>query len=317
MHAALVTDFDHKPRYADVDEPQAVRPHEEVVEVLASALHPRVRSQADGSHYTSTDALPLVPGVDGVGRRDDGSLIYFVVGDTPLGALAEKTVVDLRRTVPLPADADAVLLAAVMNPTMSSWVALTTRVSFRPGQSVLVLGATGAAGQLAIQVARHFGAGDVVAAGRDGAKLARAGSFGASATVDLSASPDEVAADLAAKAAEVDVVLDYLWGEPAQNALMPLLLARADRSRALDWIQIGSSAGAEIALPSAALRQANFRFLGSGQGSVSTAGIVSVLPDLVAQVIRGGLTVEVDERPLSEVEAAWSATGAARVVFVP
>nr|WP_228514350.1 zinc-binding dehydrogenase [Frondihabitans sp. VKM Ac-2883] len=200
---------------------------------------------------------------------------------------------------------------------MSSWVALTKRVSFRPGQSVLVLGATGAAGQLAIQVARRLGAGDVVAAGRDRAKLARAGSLGATATIDLFASPDEIAADLAAKAADVDVVLDYLWGEPAQNAVMPMLLARADRSRALDWIQIGSSAGAEIALPSAALRQANLRLLGSGQGSVSTAGIVSVLPDLVAEVMRGGLTVEVDERPLADVEAVWSVAGAARVVFVP
>ena len=135
--------------------------------MLASGLHPRVRSQANGSHYTSTDQLPLIPGVDGVGRRSDGSLVYFVLPDTVYGAMAEHTVIDRRRSIPLPSGADPVLLAAAMNPGMSSWVALGQRVTFTPGQSVLILGATGSAGQLAIQIAKHLGASAVVAAGRE------------------------------------------------------------------------------------------------------------------------------------------------------
>lgn len=125
--------------------------------MLASGLHPRVRSQANGSHYTSTDQLPVIPGIDGVGRRSDGSLIYFVLPDTMYGAMAEQTVIDARRSIPLRSGADPVLLAAAMNPGMSSWVAMHHRVSFTPGQSVLILGATGSAGQLAIQIAKHLG----------------------------------------------------------------------------------------------------------------------------------------------------------------
>ncbi|RKR72973.1 quinone oxidoreductase family protein [Frondihabitans australicus] len=318
MKAALVTSFAEPPRYADVPEPVPVAGAGDVlVEVLASGLHPRIRSQADGSHYTSGDALPLVPGLDGVGRTPDGRLAYFVLGDTPLGAMAEKTLVDPRRMIPLPDDADPVLIAAAMNPAMSSWVAFRRRVTFEPGMSVLILGATGSAGQLAVQIARHLGARDIVAAGRGQERLDALRPLGATATIDLAAAPDAVAAEISAKAAEVDVVIDYLWGEPAQNAIMPLLLGRADRSRLVEWVQIGSVAGADIALGSAALRQANIRFLGSGQGSNSAAGIVAELPSLVAELVAGTFTIDADGVPLAEVTRVWQEPATRRVVLLP
>src|SRR5271170_952069 len=124
MHAAVVRQFDRPPRYESFDPPAPSGDHDELVEVLASGLHPRVRSQANGSHYTSTDELPLVPGIDGVGRRSDGSLVYFILPDTAYGAMAERTVIDARRSIPLASGADPILLAAAMNPGMSSWVAL-------------------------------------------------------------------------------------------------------------------------------------------------------------------------------------------------
>ena len=281
--------------------------HDEMVAVLATGLHPRVRSQANGSHYTSTDELPLIPGIDGVGRRSDGSLVYFILPDTVYGAMADYTVIDGRRSIPLPAAADPVRLAAAMNPGMSSWVALQQRVSFSAGQSVLILGATGSAGQLAIQIAKHLGAGAVVAAGRGAERLAALAGLGADVTIDLSAPPEQVARDLTTKAAEVDVVLDYLWGEPAQSAIMPLLTGRQDRSRLISWIQIGAIAGATMNLPSAALRQANIHFLGSGQGSVSAAGILAVLPPLAAEIVKGSFSIDAVARPLADVEMIWSA----------
>ena len=152
MFAAVVTRFGAAPEYTRFAEPQPHGPHELVVDVLAAGLHPRVRSQADGSHYTSSDALPLVPGIDGVGRTADGLLRYFVLPDTTLGSMAEHTVIDERRSVVLPDGTDPVAVAAGMNPAMSSWVALRRRVAFAPGQRVLVLGATGNAGRLAVQV---------------------------------------------------------------------------------------------------------------------------------------------------------------------
>src|SRR6201994_1604021 len=185
MHAAVVNTFDAPPAYQEFPAPAPQQEHEALADVLAVGLHPRVRSQAHGSHYTSTGALPLVPGVDGVARTADGATRYFVVGDTPVGAMAEQAVVDLRRSVVLPDGSDPVTIAAAMNPAMSSWVALRRRISFQPGQSGLVLGATGSAGGLAVQVARYRGAGHVIGAGRQPAQLAGLTRLGADVTTSL------------------------------------------------------------------------------------------------------------------------------------
>jgi NADPH:quinone reductase-like Zn-dependent oxidoreductase len=309
MHAAVVRSFDHPPRYETVPTPEPSGEHEVLVSVLASGLHPRVRSAANGSHYTSTDELPLIPGIDGVGRTPTGELVYFVLPDTALGAMAEHTLVDRRRSAPLPTDTDPAAIAAAMNPAMSSWIALRRRIDFKAGQGVLILGATGNAGQLAVQVAKHLGAGHIVAAGRDPERLAALAKLGADVTVSLD--------DLGAAAHDIDVVIDYVWGEPAARAMAALITHRTDRSRALDWIQIGSVAGPTAAIPSAALRAANLRIMGSGQGSVSTTAIVAELPALAAEITAGSFTIDSRSVPLSEVEATWNAPTAARVVFTP
>jgi NADPH:quinone reductase-like Zn-dependent oxidoreductase len=305
MHAAVVRSFDHPPRYESVEPPRARSGDEVVVDVVAAGQHPRVRSSADGSHYTSTDELPLIPGIDGVGRTAAGELLYFVLPDTTQGSMAEQTVIDRRRAVALAPDTDPVLLAAAMNPAMSSWLALTQRVALAPGSRVLVLGATGNAGRMAIEVARHLGAAHVVAAGRSAERLA---ALPADRAVTL---------DLVHEAADVDVVLDYLWSEPALHTLRALITHREDRGRALDWIQIGSVAGPDLALPSAALRAANLRIMGSGQGSVTTRAIVGALPGLAAEIGRGAFTVDPHPLPLADVETAWTAPDSRRVVFTP
>jgi NADPH:quinone reductase-like Zn-dependent oxidoreductase len=320
MHAAVVHQFDQPPRYESFAPPFPSGQHEEMIDVLASGLHPRVRSQANGSHYTSTNELPLIPGIDGVGRRSDGSLVYFILPDTAYGAMAEHTVIDVRRAIPVPSSADPIRLAAGMNPGMSSWVALHHRVTFIPGQSVLILGATGSAGQLAIQIAKHLGAGAVIAAGRGAGKLTALAELGSDDTVDLAADPALVERELAEKAADVDVVLDYLWGKPAEAAIMPLLKGRGDRARLMSWVQIGAVAGSSLSLPSAALRQANVHFLGSGQGSVSTAGILAILPQLAEAIDNGSFSIDAVARPLANVESIWNAPAAGltkRVVLTP
>ena len=312
MRAALVTSFDAPPAPAEVAEPTAHGPDEFVVEVLAAGLHPRVRSQADGSHYTGRDQLPLVPGIDGVGRDLDGTLRYFVLPDTRLGSMAERTVVDPRRSVVLPADADPVTVAAAMNPAMSSWVALRRRVAMAPGQSVLVLGATGNAGRLAIDVARQLGAGHVVAVGRGAERL---DGLGADVTVDLDA-PDAAAA-LGVVASEVVVVLDYVWGQPTADALRAVVPARRHDDQQLSWVQIGSVAGLESPIPSAALRATRLQLVGSGQGSVSTRDIVAELGELATVVASGVLHVDGRAVPLDEVGSAWTTRTTERIVVTP
>ncbi len=173
MKAAVVSSFGAVPRYEEFPAPAAAGENDMVIDVVAAGLHPRVRSQADGSHYTSTGELPLVPGIDGVGRGADGLFRYFTLPDTRAGAMAEQTVIDTRRSIVLPADSDPIAVAAAMNPAMSSWVALRQRVQFQAGQNVLVLGATGNAGQMAVEVAKLLGAGQIIAAGRSASRPGR------------------------------------------------------------------------------------------------------------------------------------------------
>src|ERR1700678_4378482 len=312
MQAAVVSSFGSAPRYQEFAAPAPAGDGELLVQVLAAGLHPRVRSQADGSHYTSTGVLPLVPGIDGVGRGPDGQLRYFVLPEeATVGSMAEQTVIETRRSVVLPASTDPVAVAAAMNPAMSSWVALRQRTRLQAGQDVLVLGATGNAGRMAIGVARHLGAGRVIAAGRDAERLA---DLPADVIVSLEGT---VSLGDITVAADVDIALDYLWGEPAVAAMTAILTNRADRSKPLTWIQIGAVAGATAAIPSAALRAARLDIIGSGQGSVSPREYLAELPALAEQISAGTFDVKPSAAPLADVEQAWAARTSQRIVLVP
>jgi NADPH:quinone reductase-like Zn-dependent oxidoreductase len=340
MNAAVVTSFGEPPRYQRFEVPRPAGAGQILVDVLAAGLHPRVRSGAAGAHYTSTGTLPMIPGVDGVGRRADGRLVYFAAADDVIGTMAERAVVDVRRAIELPDGADVAKVAAAMNPAMSSWVALRRRVPIEPGQSVLVLGATGNAGAMAIQVAKRLGAGRVVGAGRDRDRLDGLIALGADEVVALGAdevvalgadevvalgaddghaTSDATAGALGAAAGEVDIVLDYVWGKPAEQAIAALLRARSDRSRPLNWIQIGAMAGPTIELPSVALRSANLRLQGNGQGAVSPTAYLAELPSLVDEIDAGTIAVKPRTIPLAEVTAIWTQPDppGERIVLVP
>ena len=174
---------------------------------------------------------------------------------------------------------------------------------------------------MAVQIAKLLGAGEVIAAGRNPEILATLpGASAPTGSSTRSRAAEELRSRRSAEAAaEVDVVIDYLWGKPAEAAIPAIVRARTDRARALRWVQIGAITGPEIALPSAALRAANLKLMGSGQGSVSTAGIVEELPALAREIDAGNLTVDAEPVPLAEVESAWTAPVAPgrRLVFVP
>jgi hypothetical protein len=137
--------------------------------------------------------------------------------------------------------------------------------------------------------------------------------------VHLNDDAEETARALGAAAAEVDIVIDYLWGKPAQQTIMALLTRRSDRSRVMNWIQIGSMAGPTIELPSVALRSANFRLQGNGQGSVSTEVYLAELPSLVEEIDAGTIAVKANSRPLADVENIWAQPDGPgeRTVLVP
>ncbi|MBB4914819.1 quinone oxidoreductase family protein [Streptosporangium saharense] len=308
MHAAVIQASDCPPVYRDHPDPVSRHGGELVVEVLAAGLHHLTRSRANGSHYSSGGMYPLVPGVDGVVRDKEGNVRYVALDDTALGTFADRTLIDPRRSVILPDDIDPVRIAAAMNPAMSSWVALRRRVDFHAGQRVLVLGATGNAGRMAVQIAKLFGAAQVIAAGRDTTRLKALTALGADETITF---------DQLGQAADVDVVIDYVWGERAAAAMIPMLTARADRTAPLTWIQIGSVAGQTAPIPSAALRSARLQIVGSGIGSVPARDFLSELPELASAVAAGAIDVRARAVPLAQVEQMWAAETDDRVVFVP
>lgn len=316
MNAAVVRAFDQAPRCEPFVLPE--RRQGVVVDVLATALSPRVRSGASGQHYTSSGAFPRIPGLDGVGRLPDGRRVYFLAADETFGAMAEQTLADPSLITPLPDHVSASAIAAAMIPALSSWVALTKRAALQRGQSVLVLGATGVAGQLAVQIAKHLGAGRVIAAGRNPEALGRLRSRGAKEVVPLHGTKADGDA-IAAVASEVDVVLDYLWGTVTTAVLPALCRRREAESRALTWVLIGSAAGDDLSLSSVLLRKRNLHLLGSGQGATSTLEMFSVTPDVIAALAAGALQVQVREAPLADVERRWldRLPSGERLVFIP
>lgn len=313
MKAAVITSFDRPPRYMEIGEPVPEAPGEMLVEVLAAGLHHITRGRASGAHYSSTGLPPLVAGADGVGRGTDGKLRYFVQAPDRMGTMADKTVIELAHSIELPDGCDPVTIAAAMNPAMASWLALRCRLPFQAARNVLVLGATGSSGSLAVQVARHLGAEQVIAAGRDERKLARLRELGATGIVTL----DDVR--LGELACEVDVVLDFVWGERAARLMETVLRQRRDRGAPVTWIHIGSMAGDVAPVPGALLRAANFEIVGSGLGSVSLRAILGELPALAGEIARGTFRIDARTAPLSGVEQAWceAGHGGARLVFVP
>ena len=307
------------PRYATFEDPVA-RDGEILVEVSAAGLHPVVKSIASGAHYLAPGATPFVPGLDGVGRLEDGTRVFFGASRPPFGSFAQRSVTRPERCIPLSDTLDDATAAALANPAMSSWGALTVRAAFARGESVLVLGATGIAGKLAVQIARALGARNVIAAGRDEAALREVETLGADATVRLAGERSAQVAALEEQfvACGVDVVLDYVWGEPAEIALEAIASRPREASTRVRYVQIGSVAGPTISLASATLRSTPVELLGSGFGSASIDAIMRSLAEFFATASKHEFRIDVRAIPLRDVEREWSAEGLrARTVFLP
>jgi NADPH:quinone reductase-like Zn-dependent oxidoreductase len=316
MKAAIVVEAGKTPIYGDFKEPVPAD-GEVPVTVSAAALSNLVKSRASGAHYSSSSKTPFVVGVDGVGRLDDGRRVYFALPRAPFGSMSERTVVPLSQCVSLPADLDDITAAAIANPGMSAWAALKERAKLTAGETVLVNGATGTAGRLAIQIAKYMGARKVVATGRNTEALKTLSALGADVVIPLGdtgeAFEDAVKEQFAGGG--VDIVLDYLWGPNAERIL--IAAAKAGKEGVpMRFVHIGSMSAPNITLPGAALRAAAITLMGSGIGSVRTEGIVRSIGELMQATVPGSFKIATKVFPLSEVERVWgSADTMPRVVF--
>jgi NADPH:quinone reductase-like Zn-dependent oxidoreductase len=320
MKAAIVDSFAKAPRYGSFADPVA-EAGEVLVHVEAAGLHPIVKALANGTHYGSTGVLPFIPGVDGVGRLEDGTRVYFGVSRPPFGSFAERAVTTATLSVRLPDGLDSLTAAGIANPGMSSWVALQVRAQFVTGESVLILGATGAAGQLAVQIAKRLGARRVIAAGRNPEALTALKEMGADALISLEQSREALVAAFRSEIAErgVDVVLDYLWGEPAECCLAAIAQKGLSHSAPrIRFVQIGQSAGATITLPAATLRSSGLEILGSGFGSASMEEIFAALAEFFREAARTPFVTKIQPAALRDVESLWNAPErGGRLVFQP
>ena len=316
MKAAIVVEAGKTPVYGDFKEP-VPKNGEVQVKVTAAALSNVVRSRAAGTHYSSSEQLPFVVGIDGVGRLDDGRRVYFALPKAPFGSMSEKTVVRASQCVFLPEDLDDVTAAAIANPGMSSWAALKERAGLAAGKTVLVNGATGTAGRLAVQIARHLGARKVVATGRNPETLKALAAFGADVTIPLGAIGDgfEDALKEQFGGDGIDVVLDYLWGPSAERIMIAGAKAGKD-AVPIRFVHIGAVSASNITLPSAALRSSAITLMGSGIGSIPLDRLLKSIDDLMKATIPGGFAIETRTFPLSEVEEVWAtADNLPRTVF--
>jgi len=320
MNAAVLRSPGATPRCEQFPEPTA-GDGEALVHVHASALKPVDKQIAAGSHFASPRDFPAVCGTDGVGHLEDGVRVFFGGPRRPYGAMAEHTVVPRAFCFRVPEALDDATAAAVANPGVSAWLTLAHRAKVAAGDSVLIMGATGVTGKLAVEIAKLLGAGRVIATGRNEQALASLRDRGADVTVQISRPDDELREEFARAGGDTgfQVIIDYLWGHPTEVLLSALtrseFAASASETR---LVQAGESAGATISLPAAALRSTALTILG-------TAGIPSrdLLEDAFRQVMdraaRGEIRVEVEQVPLADIEAAWRREdrGGKRLVIVP
>lgn len=314
MKAAIVRGAGQTPVYGEFPEP-APAPGGHRIRVTAAAISPLVRNRASGAHYSSAGIFPFVAGVDGVGRLDDGRRVYFILPQAPYGSMAEQAVVPAAHWLPVPEGVDDATAAAIANPGMSSWAAYVERARLKAGETVLVNGATGASGRLAVQIARHLGAAKVIATGRNAEALHALKALGADVVIPLGGDEHDLAARLEEQFRQrVDVVLDYLWGRSAELLLIAGAKAGAE-AVPIRFVQIGSMSGADITLPSAVLRSSAIELMGSGIGSVAFERLVKAIAGVLQATGPGGLTIATTALPLAEVEAAWRHDDRNRVVL--
>jgi NADPH:quinone reductase-like Zn-dependent oxidoreductase len=323
MKAAIITAAGRSPVYGDFNEPVA-REGSEIIMVSACGLSQFSKSRSSGAHYSSDGEFPSVAGADGVGRTADGRRVYFALPDAPYGALAEKSLVRSEHCVAIPDGVDDVTAAAIANPGMSAWAALVERARLRSGETVLINGATGTAGRLAVQLAKHLGAGKVIGTGRDEGELRALGSLGADVVIPFAV--DNIHA-LAGKQYEqslmtefargIDVVLDYLWGVSARTVIVAIAKA-VENGRPVRFVHVGGASREEnVELPGAALRSSAILLMGSGVKSVPFPTLLGSIANVFDAVVPAKLQIATKTVPLSAITETWDAPGKPRVVVQP
>jgi NADPH:quinone reductase-like Zn-dependent oxidoreductase len=312
MRAAVITGHGQPPEYRSHPAPER-GPGQALVRVTAAPVNPLDLLCASGTSYFGAPALPYAPGTQGVGVVEaadtlrHGQRVWFSCsagmqpGD---GAMAELCLADEAAALPLPDGVSDDLVATLGLSAIAAWMALTWRGGLQPAEHVLILGASGTVGQVGIQAARLLGAGRVAAACRDSLGLSRAAELGADAVADLSGDDaDAIASRLAdATSGRADLVLDPVWGKPAEAAMRVL----SPRGR---LVNLGSAAGPAASLSSAGLRSGTLSVLGYTNNALGAEQKADALREILRHAAAGNLTADRETLPLARAADGWSRTG--------
>ncbi|HMG32700.1 MAG TPA: zinc-binding alcohol dehydrogenase family protein [Blastocatellia bacterium] len=308
MYAAVLHTIGTAPRYEEFPEPVlSDNVSEALVHVHAASLKPVDKQLASGSHYASRGQLPRVCGLDGVGHLDDGQRVFFGGPRPPHGAMAQRTVVPRALAFPVPENVSDETAAALPNPGVSAWLSLTYRAKLMRGENVLILGATGVTGKLAVKIAKLLGAARVVAAGRSQQALSTLHDLGADATISLTLPETELSEAFQQQACKsgFQVVIDYVWGHPAET-FMAAITSRefAVIKSETRFVQVGESAAPIITLPAAVLRSTALTILGTA-GIPPRNVLLEAFQRVMAHAASGELHIDTERVPLADIESAW------------
>ena len=312
MRAALIREVGAIPDVADVAEPVGA-----AIEVLAAPINPIDLAVSRGILATGHPELPYVPGCEAVGRTADEKVVWIYggsLGRTSNGAIAERAAIGDSHAIEVPDGADPALAAGLGIAGLAGWLPLAWRAPLRGGENVLVLGATGSVGLVAVQAAKLLGAARVVAAGRSAEGLERARECGADATLRLDQADDLVVAFKEAFGGEgPSYVFDPLWGQPAAAAVQAAVPHAT-------FVNLGQSAGATSELASAAVRFKSLSIYGHTNFAVPPEELAEHYRRLVAHALAGEIRLDIERVPLEGVADAWQrqADGAGtKLVIVP
>lgn len=312
MKAAVLHQLGGIPTYEDFPDPTPPCENQILITVKAASVKNLDKARAKGTHYTSYTQLPAIVGMDGVGVLENGTRVY-AIGLT--GMIAEKALISINGYTVLPERIDDAMAAALPNAVLGSAMALL-RARIKRGDTVLVNGATGVTGQLAVQVAKHYGASHVIATGRNPDSLQKLSALGATTTISLHQKDETIIQTLQEihRNTPIDIVMDYTWGHPVEIILAALTGTSKGSvhtfTHPVRIVTAGSMANEYIQLPSGFLRSSAIEIIGSGIGSLSQEDMqkfgAEVLPEMFQLAADGGLKIGVETAGLQEINAVWN-----------
>jgi NADPH:quinone reductase-like Zn-dependent oxidoreductase len=309
MKAAILFAPGETPQCVDVPEPVPQNDREILVSVKAVALKHLDKSRAKGTHYSTEGDSPeaRVIGGDGVCLLPDGTRVYAISAS---GMAAEKATIEKNTIVRLPPGLDDCTAAALPNAVFGSAMAIRFRAGMEAGDTVLVNGATGFTGRLAVQLARYYGAGKIIATGRNARSLDELMTLGADQVISLHQTDSEIVDQLTRihRATPINVVIDYLWGHTAE-LILTSIKGKGPVTPRTRFVSVGAMTGEVIQLSSAILRSIDLQLSGSGLGSWTQRQIEilfsEILPEMFGLAAGGKLKIETVPIALKDIEKVW------------